>query len=82
LHHTDYIKVFNAFIKKWPELGAFTLEVEVDECYSTRRKYHRGRRMKTETVTILGLYERSTDLGFHLQVPPYACYWFDRWNCA
>jgi len=42
----------------------------VDECYLTRRKYQKGRAMKTGKVTILGLYERETDLGIHLQVRP------------
>ena len=42
------------------------LEVEVDECNLTRTKYNRGR--MTATLTILGPYKRSTDLGFHLQV--------------
>jgi len=46
----------------------FGTEVEVDECYLTRRKYHQGRQMKTGTVTLLSLYERATDLGYHLQV--------------
>lgn len=54
-------------IRKRP-LGGPGMEVEVDECYLTRRKYNRGRMTKTGTVTILGLYERSTDLGFHIQV--------------
>jgi len=42
--------------------------VEVDECFLTRRKYHKGRRMKTGTVTLFGIYERDTKLGFHFQV--------------
>ena len=49
-------------------LGGHGKEVEVDECYLTRRKYNVGRMTKTGTVTILGLYERETGLGFHLQV--------------
>ena len=44
------------------------IEVEIDECYLTRRKYNQGRVTKTGTVTILGLYERATQLGVHLQV--------------
>jgi hypothetical protein len=49
-------------------LGGPGVEVEVDECYLTRRKYNVGRLTKTGTITILGLYERETGLGFHLQV--------------
>jgi len=44
------------------------IEVEIDETYLTRRKYKKGRKTKTGSVTILGLYERETKLGFHLQV--------------
>jgi hypothetical protein len=49
-------------------LGGPGMEVEVDECYLTRRKYNVGRVTKTSTITILGMYERATDLGFHVQV--------------
>ena len=44
------------------------IEVEIDETYLTRRKYKKGRKTKTGSVTILGLYGRETKLGFHLQV--------------
>jgi len=43
----------------------------VDECYLTRRKYNKGRAMKTGKVTILGLYERETDLEVHLHSGAY-----------
>jgi hypothetical protein len=59
-------------------LGRPGMEVEVDECYLTRRKYNEGRITKTGTVTILGLYERHTDLGFHLQVVLYVNFTFYR----
>ena len=49
-------------------LGGYGKEVEVDETYLTRRKYNVGRVTKTSTITILGLYERDTGLGFHVQV--------------
>jgi hypothetical protein len=48
-------------------LGGPGAEVEVDECYLTRRKYNVGRLTKMGTITILGLYERDTGLGFHLR---------------
>jgi cellulose synthase/poly-beta-1,6-N-acetylglucosamine synthase-like glycosyltransferase len=38
------------------------------DTYLTRRKYNRGRVTKTANVTIHGLYERATDLGFHVPV--------------
>lgn len=34
----------------------------------TRRKYHKGRRLRSQTITVLGIYERATKLGVHLQV--------------
>ena len=49
-------------------LGGVGVEVEIDGCYLTRRKYNKGRSVKTGTVTMLGLYERASDLGIHLQV--------------
>lgn len=52
------------------KLGGVGCEVEVDECYLTRRKYNVGRVLKTSTITILGLYERDTGIGFHLQASP------------
>ena len=51
-------------------LGGSGVDVEVDECYLTR-KYNKGRFMKTGTVTIVGLHKRQTDLEFHLQVSGY-----------
>ena len=50
------------------QFGGPGIEVEVDECFLSRRKYHKGRRMVTGTVTMLGVYERGTDLGCHIQI--------------
>ena len=44
------------------------IEVEVDECFLTRQKYHKGWKMRTSTVMLFGIHERATNLGFHLQV--------------
>ena len=49
-------------------LGSPDREVEIDECYLTHMKYHRGRVAKTRTVATLGIYERHTKLGIHIQV--------------
>ena len=59
--------VMSSEVKSNP-LGGVGKTVGVDECYLTRRKYNVGRMTKTGTVTILGLYERETGLGFHFQV--------------
>ena len=32
-------------------------EVEVDECFLTRRKYHNGRRLRSGTITLFGIHE-------------------------
>ena len=48
--------------------GGLGIQVEVDECFLTRHKYPKGRRMKTGTVTLFGIYECGTNLGFHFQV--------------
>ena len=50
------------------QFGGPGIEVEVDETFLTRRKYHKGRHLRSETVTLLGIYERATKLGFHVQV--------------
>ena len=43
-------------------------EVEVDECFLTRRKYHKGWQLRSGTATMFSIYERDTNLGFHIQV--------------
>jgi len=48
--------------------GGPGVEVEADETYLTCHKYHKGRRMRSQTITVLGIYERDTKLGVHLQV--------------
>jgi len=50
------------------KFGGEEKEVEVDECFLTRRKYHKGRQMRGETVTLLGIYDRQDKLDIHLQV--------------
>ena len=48
--------------------GGPRIEVEVDETYLSRCKYHKGHHLHSQTVTLLGIYERETNLGDHLQV--------------
>jgi len=42
------------------------IQVKVDDCFLTRWKYHKGWHMWSGTVTLFGIYERGTNLGFHL----------------
>ena len=48
--------------------GGPGIHVKVDECFLMRQKYHKGWRMWSGTFTLFGIYERGTNLGFHLQV--------------
>jgi len=41
------------------------IAVEVDETYLTRRKYHKGRHLQSETIKLLGIYERASNLSIH-----------------
>ena len=49
-------------------LGGPGRQVEIDKTYLTRRKYQRGRLTKSRSICLLGIYERHTGLGYHIQV--------------
>ena len=48
--------------------GVPGIEMEVDKCFLTRHKYHKGRRLHSGTITLFGIYEHESNLGCHFQV--------------